>query len=117
MRKRILLAEDNPVVAAALIYFLEVLGYEVEAHANAKCSVEAFIRNNFAFAIIDLRLFESSGLEVIETIMKKCPDKKVLATTGYPHTDIEQIVEDMGIPVWHKPFSFENLKRWLEDEN
>ncbi len=79
----LLIVEDDGPFLRRLARALEARGFTVdtaesvaEGHAKAKASAPKY-------AVVDMRLGDGNGLDVIETIRKKRPDARVIVLTGY----------------------------------
>ena len=62
---------------------MEKKGFFVEAAPNFKEGLSQVQEKNYDYAIVDMRLEDGSGLELIKEIQKLCPDTKSLLLTGY----------------------------------
>ena len=62
---------------------MEKKGFVVESFSNFKESSERINSKNFDFAIVDMRLEDGSGLELIKEIKTTNPGTKSLLLTGY----------------------------------
>ncbi len=114
---KILLLEDDVMIASGVKYALETEGYEVE-HAGNVSSAKASISGNvFSLAIIDLQLPDGNGFEVSSILA----DKKVPVIFLTVVDDENQIVKafDEGAEDYIvKPFRIRELlarvKRTIE---
>ena len=61
----------------------EKKGFIVESFSNSKSSSERIKEKNFDYAIVDMRLEDGSGLELIKMIKSISPDTRSLLLTGY----------------------------------
>jgi len=81
--KRLLVVDDDEI-------FLNRLGRSLEKHgftptlapSVAEGKLKA-IETNPQFAVIDLRLQDGSGLDVVEAVRKRNPDARIVMLTGY----------------------------------
>tara|TARA_B100001123_G_C14526543_1_gene716484 strand:- start:80 stop:544 length:465 start_codon:yes stop_codon:yes gene_type:complete len=62
---------------------MEKKGFNVESFAEADQMIKRIKEKKFDYAIIDMRLEDSSGLELIKIISSQSPDTKSLLLTGY----------------------------------
>jgi DNA-binding response OmpR family regulator len=66
--KRILLVEDDMIIASGLVYALEQEGYTV-THSKGVCEAINAIRNDkFTLAILDMQLQDGTGFDVREKL-------------------------------------------------
>jgi len=81
--KSLLLLDDDAPLRNRLGRALESRGFQptlVESVAEAVSSVRA---NPPAFAVLDMRLDDGSGLKVVEVLREVRPDARVVMLTGY----------------------------------
>ena len=83
MEKTLIIIDDDIPFRNRLAYSMEKKGFVVESCSSAteakKCLKEKF----FSHAIVDMRLDEGSGLEIIQYILKISPKTQSLLLTGY----------------------------------
>lgn len=81
--KSILLVDDDEPFLRRLAKAMERRGFEVET-AGTVAEGEAIARARPpAFAVVDLRLSDGNGLDVVEAIRDKREDARVIVLTGY----------------------------------
>ena len=83
MTKKLLIVDDDLPFRERLSRSMEKKGFIVESSANFKDSVDMVSSNQYDFAVVDMRLEDGSGLELIKEIKKLSPDTKSLLLTGY----------------------------------
>ncbi len=79
----ILLVDDDPRFRECLASALRHRGIEVESVADSTAAVEQLERGNFVSAVVDLRLPESGGLELIPRLLQIQPQLRIVMLTGY----------------------------------
>ncbi|MBL9166113.1 MAG: response regulator [Verrucomicrobiales bacterium] len=79
----ILLVDDDPRFRDCLASALRQRGIEVESVADSAAAVEQLERGNFVSAVVDLRLPESGGLELIPRLLQIQPQLRIVMLTGY----------------------------------
>ena len=62
---------------------MEKKGFEVDSADSFASAVEIIENQNFDYAIVDMRLTDGSGLELIKKMQIKSPGTKSLLLTGY----------------------------------
>ncbi|CUH86578.1 Response regulator PrrA [Phaeobacter sp. CECT 5382] len=81
--KSLLLVDDDEPFLRRLAKAMEKRGFEVEtADSVAGGSAIATARPP-AYAVVDLRLEDGNGLDVVEVLREKRPDSRVVVLTGY----------------------------------
>ncbi len=111
----ILVIDDDISLRRTLRMSLEVLGHQA---AEAGCAAESldFVgRRPFVAALLDLRLAEEEGLDLLPRLLSLAPDLHVVVMTAY--ATIETAVEAMrrgAFDYLPKPFTPEQLRAVLE---
>ncbi|MGE3251599.1 MAG: ActR/PrrA/RegA family redox response regulator transcription factor [Hyphomonadaceae bacterium] len=81
--KTLLFLDDDAPFRQRMARALEQRGFEVTAVGSVTEAADALVTQTPAYAVLDLRLEDGSGLSVVETIHKKRPDCRVIMLTGY----------------------------------
>ena len=81
--KSLLLLDDDAVLRNRLGRALESRGFTVTLAESVAAAVAAVRVNPPAFAVLDLRLEDGSGLSVVETLRRARPDARIIMLTGY----------------------------------
>jgi two-component system response regulator GlrR len=92
-RPHILVVDDEPHLCELLAYRLEHHGYRVSTELSARGALEAIEQGGIDAMILDLRLDDADGLEVLTEVQKRSPDVPVVILTA--HGTIETAVEAM----------------------
>lgn len=81
--KTLLLVDDDEPFVKRLARAMEKRGFEVET-AETIAEGKALVANRPpAFAVVDLRLGDGNGLDVVEALREKRPDSRIVVLTGY----------------------------------
>jgi DNA-binding NarL/FixJ family response regulator len=82
---RVLIVEDHPVVRFGLVSLIDAQpDMSVVAEMGEGCeAIHAFSRLQPNLAIIDLRLPDLTGVEVITRIVRSCPGARIVVLTTY----------------------------------
>ncbi|MBM4295345.1 MAG: diguanylate cyclase [Deltaproteobacteria bacterium] len=92
--EKILLVDDDPQILTTLQEFLEGQGYAVATAADSRQALDILNREDeLHLALVDLRLPEISGLDLLSQIKSKDPDIEVIMFTGY--ADIDTVLQAM----------------------
>ena len=89
----LLIADDDDAFRNVLAAELKRMRYEVTAAANAGEAVKLSLENQPDIVLLDLRLGEASGLEVLQTIRENVPGSDVIMLTG--HGTIDTAIESI----------------------
>lgn len=110
MKKKILLAEDDPNLGIILREFLEVKDFEVTLCVNGDDAFNEFSKNNFDLCILDIMMPKKDGFTLAKEIRKENDFIPIIFLTAksMQHDKIEglKIGADDYIT---KPFSTEEL--------
>jgi PAS domain S-box-containing protein/putative nucleotidyltransferase with HDIG domain len=106
----ILIADDDPKLRKTLSDILRVKGYAPLAVAKGRTALAKLKKKTPAVAIIDLRLDDMSGLEVLRGIKDQSPDTECIVLTGYASQ--ESAIEAVNLGAYsymQKPYDIEQL--------
>ena len=81
--KSLLIVDDDNPLRDRLARAMEKKGFQVTQAESVKQGMNMAHNTPPAFAVIDLRLGDGSGLEVVKEIQKIKKDSKVVVLTGY----------------------------------
>jgi putative two-component system response regulator len=90
-RTTVLVVDDEDGIRQALTRFLTRLGYQVQAAANAKEALEHVAADHPQAMLCDIRMPETSGVELLPKVLAQDPDLAVIMLTAIdePRTAIE----------------------------
>jgi len=88
---RILVVDDESSITGALELILGERGYQVETAASVAEAVELLARRPFDLVLTDLRLTDSTGIELLTRIKQDSPETEVILMTG--HGSVELTIE------------------------
>jgi two-component system response regulator RegA len=83
MNKTLLVVDDDLPFRERLSRSMEKKGFEVKAAESLLLATEIIESETYDYAIVDMRLADGSGLELIKKIQNKSPRTKSLLLTGY----------------------------------
>jgi two-component system response regulator RegA len=81
--KSLLVMDDDAPLRTRLGRALESRGFEVTLVGSVAEAVAAVKAKPPAYAVLDLRLEDGNGLQVVEAIQAERPDARVVMLTGY----------------------------------
>lgn len=79
----LLLLDDDEPFLKRLARAMEKRGFAVETAGSVAAGNAIAISRPPAYAVVDLRLEDGSGLDVVETLRETRPDSRVVVLTGY----------------------------------
>lgn len=81
--KSLLIVDDDDAFRTRLGRAMELKGFKTVLASSVEGAIKEVKRVPPAFAVVDLRLADGNGLEVVEEIRKSKPDSRVVMLTGY----------------------------------
>src|SRR5438309_11178876 len=81
-RTTVLVVDDEDGIRQALTRFLSRLGYHVEAAANATEALQQLSAHHPQAMLCDIRMPESSGVELLPKVLAQDPELAVLMLTA-----------------------------------
>lgn len=84
---RVLVLDDEEVVCESIRRVLEGEGYEVEAHTSPAAALEVLRTRPVDLLLLDIKMPEMDGIEVLRRTRQDAPDTEVVVITGYATID------------------------------
>jgi DNA-binding NtrC family response regulator len=112
---RLLFIDDDEVFRGLLAGELGQRGYEVATAGTVAAAAEAIGREEFDLALVDLRLPDGDGLEVLRQLRARQPRAEVVVLTG--HGAIDTAIEAMRLGAFDylsKPCNLDALEVALQ---
>jgi two-component system response regulator RegA len=79
----LLIVDDDRAFLARLARAMEARGFEVEAAASVEDGLSSLKRRPPAFAVVDMRLEDGNGIDVIAALKEIRPEARAVVLTGY----------------------------------
>lgn len=119
--RKLLIVEDDERFAKTLADEFRERGYQVDWLESLR-DVEAQTTLDYGFAVVDLRIRQDSGLDVITRIKEHSPDTVIVVLTGYGSIATAVRATKLGASGYlTKPVEIDQLERALllgdEDED
>ncbi len=113
--KPVLVVDDEAIVRESIRDWLVESGYSIETAADGKEALERVDEKDFGVVVVDLRLPDMHGIDVIKQIKAKHPGMKSIIITAYP-TDLSQKqARELGhIDYLVKPVAPDELERLIK---
>jgi heterodisulfide reductase subunit A len=112
---RILVVDDELIVRNSLKEWLEIEGFAVDMAASGQEALDQLSQNDYRLMLLDLKMPEMDGVEVLQKTTEEFPDLSVVMMTAY--ATVETAVEAMKIGAKDylvKPFDPETLIPMVE---
>jgi DNA-binding NtrC family response regulator len=118
---RILIVDDDENIRKVLKAILEDEGYYVESVGTAQNGIEKTKRNFYNVALIDIRLPDMEGVELLTKLKDATPRIRKIIITGYPTLQNAVEAVNNGADAYIlKPFDvnkvLDAIKAQLEDQ-
>ena len=81
--KSLLIVDDDNPFRERLARAMEKKGFQVSQAESVKKGIESIKSKKPAFAVVDLRLNDGNGLQVVKEIQLNNPDSRIVMLTGY----------------------------------
>ena len=115
---KLLLVDDDEIFCKVLSKAVQKREYNVDVAYNQKDAVALAQQHHPEFAIVDLRIGNDSGLNVIKSLASADPDIRIVVLTGF--ASISTAVESIKLGAIHyltKPAELDEiLKAFYHDE-
>ena len=111
----ILIIDDEPAVCAGCRLVLSDQGHAVDAVHDGRSGLEALQKNRYELVLLDMKLPDIDGLQVLKVIHREVPRVSVVVMTGY--SSVPDAVKAMKLGAFEylsKPFADEELVLTVE---
>ena len=115
MKPSILIVDDDEVIQETLFDVLKKKGYDVFLASSGKEALETIKKNAIDLVLLDMRLPDVDGLDVLKRVKELDSEILVIMMTAY--SDIQTAVAAMKSGAYHyinKPFELDELKLLIE---
>ena len=114
---RILVVDDDENIRKVEVAILEDKGYLVEAVGTAREAIEKSKRKFYNVALIDIRLPDMEGIELLTKIRDTTPKMRKIIVTGYPTLQNAVDAVNKGADAYIvKPFDVEKVLGTIEQQ-
>lgn len=87
MTHHILVVDDESTLRHFLRLHLQEQGYQVTEAADGKSAISLIDKNSFDVALVDLRLTDMDGLDIVRHLRQASPETSVIILTAYATLD------------------------------
>jgi DNA-binding response OmpR family regulator len=106
----LLLVDDEDAIRTLVKHELQSQGFTVDDVDSGAAALEKMAHTNFDVVILDIRMPEMDGLEVLRNIRENNLARKVIMLTGVDELKIARDSLQLGAnDFMTKPFDFKNL--------
>jgi DNA-binding NtrC family response regulator len=116
---RVLVVDDEAVVVNSIRKILSRKGFAVEEAFSCKDALAQVFAQNYDLVLLDMKMSDGNGMDVLQRIKAKRPDLRVVIVTGYASIDTAvEAIQKGASDYMPKPFTPDELysmtKRVLE---
>lgn len=114
---KILVVDDDENIRKVLVAILQDEGYTVDSVGTAKKGIEATKRKFYNMALIDIRLPDMEGTELLTQMKETTPRMRKIIITGYPtlQNAIEAVNRRADAYIM-KPFDVKKVLKTIEEQ-
>ena len=114
---RILVIDDDETVRKSLEAVLKEDGYEVDVAENGKEAIAKTKTRLYNLALVDLRLPDMDGIELLTAMRDAIPKMAKIIITGYPSQENAIEAVNRGADGYMiKPYTIEELLRKIREQ-
>ena len=114
---RILVIDDDENIRKVLETILEDEGYIVETAETAKKGIEKSEKEFYNLALIDVRLPDMEGIELLSKLRNTKPKMRKIIVTGYPTLQNAVSAVNKGADAYvMKPFEVEKILQTIREQ-
>jgi len=114
---RILIVDDDENIRKVLVTILEDEGYTVESADTAKKGIEKSEKSFYNLALIDIRLPDMEGIELLAKMRNTKPKMRKIIITGYPTLQNAVVAVNKGADAYvMKPFDMEKILQTIREQ-
>jgi two-component system NtrC family sensor kinase len=111
----ILVVEDSPEVSLITVEYLNELGHQAVAVADAERAVEQLAKGGFDAVMTDVSLPGMSGIDFAKEVVRRYPQLPVVISSGYGALNLDSLIGNGGVnvSVLPKPYDMDTLEKTL----
>jgi DNA-binding response OmpR family regulator len=107
---RVLVIDDEPKIVSFVTRALSARGYDVDSAGTGANGLELIRIGGYAVVVLDLRLPDIDGIDVLRRTLEERPDQQVIVLSALPDVDTKVRCLDLGAADYiTKPFSLTEL--------
>ncbi|MCK5511764.1 MAG: sigma-54-dependent Fis family transcriptional regulator [Thermodesulfovibrionia bacterium] len=114
--KKILVIDDESIIRISCQRSLSNEGYEVKLASSGKEGIELLEKGEFNLVLLDIKMPDMDGIEVLKKITSTWPETKVIMITGY--STVEAAVKTLRLGALNyleKPFTPDSLIETIKE--
>jgi DNA-binding NtrC family response regulator len=114
---RILIVDDDKGITGSLSAVLESEGYRTEVAHSVKEAIEKSYENDYNLAILDIKLPDGEGTNLLKALRETSPKMMKIMLTGYPMLEnAVNSLNDGAVAYLIKPVDVEKLLETIKSK-
>ena len=114
--RRVLIVDDEAIVRESIKEWLKDTGFDVTTAESGEEALDMMKKQDFGVVILDFRLPQKTGIEVLKEVKAVKPDIKSIIITAYPSDESADEAKKLGvIDYLIKPIVPEDLEKLVCD--
>jgi len=110
-RLQVLVLDDEPIVGKRLQPALAKVGCDVDVFEAPGPALERIQSKRFDVVVTDIRMDDIDGIKVLETVLERWPETKVIMITGYATVEVaREAIAKGAFDFIAKPFKPQELR-------
>ena len=116
-KKSILVVDDDPNILKVLAANLKAKGYAVKCANTGKNAIKMSEDEHFNLALIDIRLPDMKGIQLLNQLMGAVPKMMKIIITGYPSIDNAVEALNKGADAYIiKPLDMDKVMKEIDEK-
>jgi DNA-binding response OmpR family regulator len=108
--RKVLVVDDEAIVVNSVRKILNRKGFSVEEAFTCRDALAQVFSNEYDLVLLDMRMSDGNGIEVLQKIKAKRPDLRVVIVTGYASIDTAvEAIRNGASDYMPKPFTPDEL--------
>ncbi len=108
--RRVLVVDDETIVVNSIRKILSRKGFAVEEAFTCKDALAQVFSHDYDLVLLDMRMSDGNGMDVLQKIKAKRPDLRVVIVTGYASIDTAvEAIQKGASDYMPKPFTPDEL--------
>jgi ActR/RegA family two-component response regulator len=114
--RSLLVVDDDVVVADTLKMLLSLKNYAVTVAHDYLTAISLVEKSRFPVAIVDIKLGDDNGLDLIAELKRRFPEIKCIAMTGFVDQKYTgQAAQSGAIRFLEKPFNLDEVQAAINE--
>lgn len=110
--RKLLVVDDEGELCDFLRDIFARRGYQVSVATSGEAALAKIEEEKPEVVLLDLKLPDISGVEILRRVKEMGKDTTVIAMTGYPDTSLAREVKSLGVYDYiYKPFNIEEIEK------